>query len=77
MTGLLYALGGAAAGAAQVGLLARSARGRPHPLLLLGRLLLVAGVLLLAARAGCVAAGAAGWGAGFAAASLLVVRRLR
>ena len=76
MTGWLFALGGAAAGAAQVGLLARSARTGAGPASFLARLLLVGAVLFLSARSGQVVPGAAGWGAGFAAAAALAVRRL-
>ncbi|HUK63657.1 MAG TPA: hypothetical protein VLV15_09990 [Dongiaceae bacterium] len=72
----LFALGGVAAGAAQAGLLKR-ALGRPNPFLLLVRTGMVGVVLLLAARAGQLVAGAAGWFTGFAAAAVLVHRRLR
>lgn len=77
MTGWLSALCGAAAGAAQAGLLARTARRGPHPALLLVRLGLVGAVLLLAARAGHLGPGAAGWLAGLTVAGVMVHRGLR
>jgi len=77
MSGWLIALLGAAAGVAQASLLAKSAGRRPNPLLLLARLVLVVGVLFLAAREGYLLQGAAGWLAGFALASVVVYRRLR
>lgn len=76
MTGWLLGLGGAA-GAAQAGLLWRAARRRPGPAALLARLGLVAGVLLLAARAGQLLPGAAGWLAGFLLAGALLAGRAR
>lgn len=77
MSAWLFALGGAGAGAAQAGLLAREARAGPSALLLLARLALVGAVLFFAARAGALAFGAGGWAAGFAGASALLHRRLR
>jgi hypothetical protein len=77
MTGWLFALSGAFAGAAQAGLLARSARGVPDLFSFLIRLILVAAVLFLAARAGHLPLGAAGWLLGFAASVAILHRWLR
>ena len=76
MSGWIFALAGATAGAVQARSLGRSARGGGGPLAAAGRLVLVAAVLLLAALAGHVVAGLAGWVAGFGAAGALVYRRL-
>jgi hypothetical protein len=73
----LFAVSGAAAGAVQARLLGRAARTSPGPLGALGRLLLVAAVLVVAARAGHIAAGSAGWATGFLVGAVLVYRRLR
>jgi hypothetical protein len=75
--GWLFALGGALAGMAQSGLLARASRSGPAPVSIFARLLLVGAVLFLAARAGHLASATAGWMAGFAAAGVLLHRRLR
>ncbi len=75
--GRLFTLGGAAAGMAQAGLLARASRSRPAPISIFARLLLVGVVLFLAARAGHLASGMVGWMAGFAATGVLLHRRLR
>jgi hypothetical protein len=75
MTAWCCALAGVTVGAVQVVLLARAARGRPSGPLL--RLAVVGAVLLLAARAGHLAAGAAGWAAGFVLAAAPIRRRLR
>jgi hypothetical protein len=77
MTGWLFALLGAAAGVAQAGLLARSPQGRANPLAFLARFVLVGAVLVLAARAGSLAAATAGWLAGFVAAGAVALRGLR
>lgn len=77
MIALGLGIAGAAAGVVQAGLLARASSRGPHPLGLLGRLLLVAAVLLLAARAGHLLAAAGGWLLGFGVASAAVYRRLR
>jgi hypothetical protein len=77
MTGVVFVLCGTAAGVAEAILLARATRGRPHPLSFLGRLLLVAGVFVLAAKAGHLVLAAAGWALGFAAAAVVAYRRLR
>jgi hypothetical protein len=77
VSAMLFALGGAAAGAVQAGLLAREARGRPSAMLLFARLALVGLLLFLAARAGSLGFGVGGWMAGFAAAGAAVRRRLR
>jgi hypothetical protein len=76
MIGWVFALSAAAAGAAQAGLLGRAKRG-PHPLALLVRVGLVALILVLAARAGQLLAGSAGWFAGFVCAAAIVQWRLR
>jgi hypothetical protein len=76
MIGWLLAVSGAAAGAAQVGLLGRSVRRGLDPLGLLARIGLVAAVLVLAATTGHLAMGAAGWFAGFALAVGTAQRRL-
>lgn len=60
MIGWLFALGGSAAGAAQAGLLARSARERPGIVFVFLRLSLVSAVLFLAARAGYIGFGTVG-----------------
>ncbi len=73
----IFALGGAAAGTAQAGLLARTARRGHRPLPLLARLLLVGAVLFAAARAGHLASATAGWLVGFVAAGLVLHGRLR
>lgn len=77
MTGWLFALGGAFAGAAQAVLLARAAQGIATPLSFLFRLLLVVGVLILAARAGYLLFGAAGWFTGFVVSAAILFRSLR
>lgn len=77
MTGWLFLLGGGAAGAAQAGLLARAVRAGAGPASLLARLSLAGAVLLVAARSRELAAGVAGWGAGYAIAGALLVRRFR
>ena len=77
MTGWVFALGAAAAGVAQARLLAGSARGTAGPLSFLFRLLLVGAVLFLAARAGHLPLGVAGWMLGFAASVTVLHRRLR
>lgn len=77
MTALLFALAGAAAGAIEVALLLRTARGRGGPASFLARLLLVAAVLVVGARAGHLVATAAGWLAGFAGSGAWVTWRLR
>ena len=77
MTAVFFALCGVAVGVAEAGLLARATGLRPHPLSFLSRLLLVAGLLVLAAQAGHLISGAAGWTFGFAAAAVVAYRRLR
>jgi hypothetical protein len=74
--GWLFALSGAAAGAAQAGLLGRAAGASPSPLGVLLRLFIVAAVLVVAARGGYIAAGTAGWATGFLLGAVLVHRRL-
>jgi len=77
MSSWLFALAGALAGAAQASLLARHATRGPHPLSFVGRLALVALVLVTAARAGDLLVAALGWGTGFAVAAAWAYRRLR
>ncbi len=77
MSGLLFALGGATAGVAQAGDIARSARRGPRTLAGVARLMLVGAVLFVAARSGGLALAAVGWGIGFAAAVVVLRRRLR
>ena len=77
MMGWPFALYGLAAGTVQAALLVLPARGRPHLLSLVGRLLLVGVILLLAARAGQLAFCSAGWITGFAVAGVVVYRRIR
>lgn len=77
MIGWYIALGGAAAGMVQAGLLARVARNGPDPLSFLVRLVLVGTVLFLAARTGHLAAGAAAWSAALIAAGVRAHRKLR
>tara|TARA_R110002095_G_scaffold107319_1_gene94115 strand:- start:269 stop:502 length:234 start_codon:yes stop_codon:yes gene_type:complete len=72
MNAWLFAVAGAFAGVAQAGLLLRSVRGAATPLSFLFRLLLVAGVLLFAARAGSLLPAAAGWFTGFCASVALL-----
>jgi hypothetical protein len=71
----LFVLAGGAAGAAQAGLLARAARGRPGggPLRLLG----AGAVLAAAAWAGHLGGAAVGWGAGFSAGAAALLGRWR
>ena len=76
MTAVFFALCGVAAGFAEAGLLARAARMKPHPLSFLARLVLVAGVLVLAAHAGHLISGATGWSFGFVTAAVVAYRRL-
>lgn len=77
MIGWIFALSGAAAGAAQAGLLGRTVRCGLHPLGTLTRVGLVPAVLVLAARTGHLAPGAVGWLAGFVIAAAIVHRMLR
>lgn len=77
MIALWFGLGGAAAGAAQVWLLGRSAGGRSHAPSVLTRLLLVAGVLAFAAAAGHVISAALGWLMGFVVGVAATLRRFR
>lgn len=77
MTEWTYALAGAAAGAAQAGSIARSARGRPHALAGIARWTLVGSVLFLSVRAGHAIAGTAGWATGFSIAAVILWRRMR
>ncbi|MHB8416542.1 MAG: hypothetical protein ACYDCL_00595 [Myxococcales bacterium] len=77
MIGWLFGLGGATAGTVQAGLLVWSVCGRPGSLAALLRFSLVAAVLVIAARAGHLVPGAAGWLGGFAVASACAVWRLR
>lgn len=74
MNAWLFALAGAFAGVAQAGLLVRTLRENAHPLSFLLRLLLVGGVLFVAARAGGLLPAAAGWFTGFCA-SVAILRR--
>lgn len=76
MNAWLFALAGTFAGVAQAGLLARTVREYANPLSFLFRLLLVGGVLFLAARAGCLLPGAAGWFTGFCASVAFLPRSL-
>ena len=76
MTAVFFALCGVAAGFAEAGLLARATRMKPHPLFFLARLVLVAGVLVLAAHAGHLISGATGWSFGFVTAAVVAYRRL-
>ena len=76
MTAAFFALCGVAAGFAEAGLLARAARMKSHPLSFLARLVLVAGVLVLAAHAGHLISGATGWSFGFVTAAVVAYRRL-
>lgn len=76
MTAWLFALAGAAAGAAEAGLLARATRAGLGVPSFLVRLALVAIVLVAAARAGHVVAGALGWAAAFATGVALLERKL-
>jgi len=73
----LVTFAAASAGAVQAASLARSARSHPSPLAPFARLMLVGAVLLVAARSGHVALGAAGWLVGFALSVALFYRRLR
>lgn len=77
MNGFFFALCGSAVGLVQAGFLARTARRGPHILGVLVRLVLVAGVLFVAARAGHLLSGVAGWIAGFAVALAIAYRRWR
>ncbi|MGR8918779.1 MAG: hypothetical protein ACU85V_04100 [Gammaproteobacteria bacterium] len=77
MTGWAIAVGGTLIGAAQAGLLARSLHVASNPFAFLVRLLLVAAVLYVAARAGHLALGAAGWVLGFAAGVAVFRRGMR
>ena len=77
MMGWVFTLGGAAAGTAQAGLLERASRNGPTLVSIVARLLLVGGVLLLAARSGHLAPGTGGWMAGFTGTGMLLHRRLR
>jgi hypothetical protein len=77
VTAVFFALCGAAVGIAEASVLAGATRLKSHPLSFLARLLLVAGVLVLAARAGHLISGAAGWTLGFGTAAAVAYRRLR
>ncbi|WP_338865010.1 hypothetical protein [Myxococcus stipitatus] len=76
MSGWVFVLAGVGVGLVQSRLLASSVRGGAHLLSLLLRLGLVGAVLFLSARAGHLASGAAGWFAGFVAASVWLQRRM-
>lgn len=72
----LVALLGATAGAAQVQLMARGLS-RPTPLGFAVRGLVVGSVLLLAALAGQITAGAIGWLGGFVLTLVVIHREMR
>jgi len=73
----LFGLSAAAAGVAEVWLLARSLRTGRNSLSWLGRLLMVVVVLLLAATSGHLLSGALGWALGFGVAVAVTSRRYR
>jgi uncharacterized ion transporter superfamily protein YfcC len=78
MIGWMLAIAGFAAGSLQAALLARAARGTSASAVhVLVRLLLVGGILLVAARTGNLLVGAVGWLSGFTMASALLYLRLR
>jgi hypothetical protein len=74
---IVFGLVGAAVGASQAALLARTARGGVHPLWFFLRFALVAAVLLVAARSGAVLPAAAGWAVGFVISAVTAYWRLR
>jgi hypothetical protein len=80
MTELLSAapivLAAGAAGAAQAGLLARSVQRAPSPVSALARAVLVALVLLTAARSGHLLVATAAWASGLGFAGVRFYRRL-
>ncbi len=76
MIASVFFAAGAMVGVAHAGLLARAARGAPDLVSMLARISAVAAVLVVAVRAGHLAAGAAGWGLGLAVAGALLHRRL-
>lgn len=76
MSALFFALSAFVAGAVQIGLLAASPGSWWRPLSLMLRLLIVAVVLFLAARAGHLAIGVGGWLLGFLLAAVITARRM-
>jgi hypothetical protein len=67
----------ASIGLAHVVQLGRAARLGPRPVEALARLLVVGTLLALAAASGWLAAGALGWGAGFAGGAVVLAWRWR
>jgi hypothetical protein len=73
---ILFLAVGAAVGGAQAGLLLASVRRRPNPLSVVARLVLVGGVLVVAARQGHLGAATLGWLGGLTVNGARVYRRL-
>jgi hypothetical protein len=76
MATALFIIVAAAVGVLHARMLASAAARGPHPLTLLLRFSLVAGVLVVAALTGHLFAAAGGWAAGFAVAAVISHRRL-
>ena len=77
MTGWVVAVGAAAVGTVHAVLLRRAIRLGPNPAGLFGRLLLIAALLVVAARSGWLVTGAVSWGAGFAGGAAVLAWRWR